>query len=53
MYISTASPYDLQPTKAPIEINVCDPEKFGDGMNAYIVYKIKTVVSIAPSNLCY
>lgn len=29
----------------PIDISVTDPEKFGDGMNSYITYKIKTSVS--------
>ena len=33
-----------------IEIIVYDPEKFGDGMNAYIVYKIKTTVSTHTSS---
>jgi hypothetical protein len=38
-----------------IEIIVYDPEKFGDGMHAYIVYKIKTTVSVlaclTPTNI--
>ncbi len=31
--------------QAQIEISVSDPKKVGDGMNAYMVYKVVTKVS--------
>ena len=36
-----------------IDIKVTEPHKVGDGMGAYIVYKIITQVSYCPSHFFY
>jgi hypothetical protein len=37
----------MQREAIPIDVVVTEPEKFGDGMNSYITYKIRTSVCTA------
>ncbi|GAM22857.1 hypothetical protein SAMD00019534_060320 [Acytostelium subglobosum LB1] len=46
---STSLRHSLQPPKNPnqMDITVTDPEKIGDGMNAYVTYKVNTISVLA------